>query len=122
MQNLAIDIAELKKNLGEKYSALAIDNPKDPVEHYVNRKLQAVTKLLAVDSGVKRVTEHKLDGFLAMRIPAEYEALIFGRAKVNFHRDIITSPKAIVRLLLIYGIPYTLLVLDAGTLIGRWLF
>ncbi|HEX7025695.1 MAG TPA: hypothetical protein VF268_00495 [Gammaproteobacteria bacterium] len=139
MQNLTIDIAKLKENLGEKYSALVIDNPRDAVEYYVNRKLQAFAGQLGGDTEFRRITEHKLDGFLAMTrqqrlavavndmhkrmmaIPPEYEPLIPGYARKNFQRDIITSPKAVARLLLIYGIPYTLLVLIIGILIGRCL-
>lgn len=139
MQNLTIDIADLKKSLGEKYSALVIDNPKDSVEQYINLKLQAAAKLLNDDSEVKRITERKLDGFLAMnheqrlmvavndmhkrmmKIPAGYEPLIVRRTKSDLDRDVITSPRAVIRMLLIYGISYTLLVLIIGILIGRCL-
>jgi hypothetical protein len=138
MQNLTIDIAELKQTLGEKYAALVIDNPKDAVENYVNLKLRAFAEQLAGNSEFRRITEHKLDSFLAMTrqqrlvvavndmhkhmmaVPPEYEPLIPGHRK-NFQREIITSPKAVTRLLLIYGIPYTLLVLIIGMLIGRCL-
>lgn len=133
-----IDTAGLKQNLGEKYSALVIDNPKDSVEHYINLKLQTFAELLA-DARLRQVTEHKLDGFLAMthrqrlivsvndmhkrmmKIPAEYEPLVPRRTKKDLDRDIITSPRAVIRMLLIYGVPYTLLVLVIGMLLGKGL-
>lgn len=139
MQNSAINIPELKKHLGEKYSALVIDSPKDSVERYVNLKLRTFAERLAEDSGLRQVTKHKLDGFLAMthrqrllvsvndmrkrmmKIPAEYEPLITRRTKKDLDRDIITSPRAIIRILLVYGVPYTALVLVIGMLLEKWL-
>lgn len=100
--------------------------------------LQTFAERLA-DTRLRQVTEHKLDGFLAMthrqrlivsvndmhkrmmKIPAEYEPLVTRRTKKDLDRDIITSPRTVIRILLIYGIPYTLLVLVIGMLLGKGL-
>lgn len=59
---------QLKRLLGEKYSSLVIDSPKDEYDAFINDRLRDLAADLIAGGVFAIMAEHKLKGFLKMSL------------------------------------------------------